>query len=475
MRRFGIHDSFEKWDILCRYWADPAAVPEIGTDKWNRPLLAKWHDAAVARGLRFGREYLASRLEAPRPRAAADFAGDPAAATAPGIEAEIAELSARLGPAGLHASFHRLGETITTSGFTAPFDGDLSPRLAERMRQVFKQGALDGLRWTGDDGELPTLPLLRSNAPEFPVDALRHKSNVLSIFCCRFYGRSDVIHIHDARPDAVTLVDNDAPAMADMKLIYPSHWDYVTGDYKEFLAAAVEAGHSYDFIIADQWVNMAREVAWEFLPTIMKLCSDTFITNYRDEMFAELNLRPDDLAGLSEAISAKTGTEIAFTQVIPRSKPAYWAVMRNMSRKARADAADIPVREATVIGPTGRWSDVSPEGSLNHEVDAPVLTHPRSGATTGPSPRLQCGFLRQDFGEPIAIIVQISGDNGIANFRFNVGSLRQVNLRRLGIALPAGEAKAWALYRRSPDVPWATHHRVDFRVDPAVPDDPNIV
>jgi len=196
------------------------------------------------------------------------------------------------------------------------------------LRQVFKQGALEALQWTEDDGEVPSLPILRYWSSVFPAAALRHKSNVLCVFCCRFYGRADVVHVHDAGPAAVTLVDSDARAMRDMKLIYPPHWNYVASDYQEFLSEAARSGRSYDVVVTDPWLTMAKEVAWDSLPMFMEICADTFITNYSTEMFDELNVPPDDLEGLRRVVGRRTGVDAAVTQVLARNSAVSWVVMR---------------------------------------------------------------------------------------------------------------------------------------------------
>ena len=334
MYRIGLYDALDKWEILCRYWKDRDSAADIGTDMANRPLVPKWHRIATTSGLNFGNYYLASRIRGPRPAIPGVSAGAAAARGEPWLEEEIARLAAALGPAELRARYRGLALTVTGSGFEAPYSNGMSPPLVSRLKQIFKQGALEGLQWTQDDGEVPTLPILRSWSSRFPVAALRQKSNVLCMFCCRFYGRADVIHIHDAGPDTVTLVDNDAARMTDMKLIYPPHWNYVIGDYKEFLAEAVRSDWKYDVIIADLWRSMAREVAWDFLPTIMSICSDTFIVNYFDDMFEELQVPPTDLVGLSQAVSERAGIKIAFTQIEPRQSPVYWALMRQSSAAA---------------------------------------------------------------------------------------------------------------------------------------------
>ena len=46
-------------------------------------------------------------------------------------------------------------------------------------------------------------------------------------------------------------------------------------------------------------------MAWDFLSAITRHCSNTSITDYFVEMFAELCVRPDDLKGLSRAAAKR--------------------------------------------------------------------------------------------------------------------------------------------------------------------------
>jgi hypothetical protein len=126
----------------------------------------------------------------------------------------------------------------------------------------------------------------------------------------------------------VTLVDLHEPSLEDIKRIYPRHWNYVHADFRDFLRQAEEQGLSYDLIMCDPFKDFGEAVAWEALPAIMRLCSDTFITNYFVEMLRELGVGPDDLAGLSRAVKDKTGIDVEFTETVHRSEAVYWAVMR---------------------------------------------------------------------------------------------------------------------------------------------------
>jgi hypothetical protein len=325
MIRVGRYDAFDKWEILCRYWEDHGSVADLGVDKFNRPLLPGWHSAAAWGGAAFCFDYI-------RLKAIALGSGVPAEAPGSGaaddVNREMSRLLHEIGQEKLQGRVGELAQTITAAGFRAPFSNGLSPQCVDRMREVFKQGALERLKWTEDAGEIPTIKILRDQAARFPVDAIKHKRNVLCMFCAWFYGRSDVIHVHDACPDQVTLVDYHAPSLEEMKLIYPPDWTYVHEDYKEFLRQADQDGLTYDLIVCDAFKDLGEKVGWDSLPTIMRLCSDTFITNYFPEMFGALGVEPDDLDGLSRAATQRTGVDVVFNRTLERSNGVYWVVMR---------------------------------------------------------------------------------------------------------------------------------------------------
>src|SRR5205823_8676275 len=144
----------------------------------------------------------------------------------------------------------------------------------------------------------------------------------------RYFGMLDVIHIHDACPDRVTLVDFDAECLEAVQRIYPRTWNYVLSDYKDFLREAVERGLVYDLIVADPWRVQCAEVGFDLLPTIMGMCSDMFVMHYVQEMFEELGVAREDLAGLSRAITQRTGVAVVATQMVERSTENCWLVLR---------------------------------------------------------------------------------------------------------------------------------------------------
>src|SRR5205807_10582117 len=108
-----------------------------------------------------------------------------------------------------------------------------------------------------------------------------------------FYGRNDAIRIYDAGPAHATLVDNDARRIKEMQLIYPAHWRFVAADYADFLTAADLAAERYDQVVADQPLDIARPLAWDELPRLMRLAPE-LVVNYFAEMVEELGVGADD-------------------------------------------------------------------------------------------------------------------------------------------------------------------------------------
>jgi hypothetical protein len=317
----------EKWEILCRYWLDPTSVGDLGMNRFgSHPVLSVWNTCAEWGGKTACANLLLRKLGSPsRASAAEGLSAEPDP-----INREIAKLARQLGQDGLLQRVSGLGQVITTAGFAAPLDGEgLSPQLVDRLRAEFKAGALLRLRWTDDHGEIPSIDVLRSHKGRgFPTDAFKGKEKVLSIFCALYYGRNDVIHILDACPEHVTLVDLNAEAMDAMRLIYPNTWNYVVADRRVFLDQAREGGLTYDVIVCDPPRPLAPEIAWDLLPTIMCLCSDTFITDYFHEMFDDLGAEQNDLDRLSRAVKQRTGVDVIVTDVEERNKDVCWVVMK---------------------------------------------------------------------------------------------------------------------------------------------------
>lgn len=185
--------------------------------------------------------------------------------------------------------------------------------------------------WRADiepsDADLPTLADLRQHRVMFPVEAVQRHKRVLCLFCSLFCGRSDVIYIHDAKPQTVTLVDLHASGIAAMRRIYPPHWRYVCADYREFLAADESGG--YDLVVADQPKALAHAAAIDMLPLVARLCAPRWrlVVNYWDTAAATLGAEPTDRAALSEALGQRTGLRTRFHEMLARGPDIHWAVI----------------------------------------------------------------------------------------------------------------------------------------------------
>lgn len=327
MIRLGRYDVFDKWEIVCRSWAGgEAAAIDVGVNRHgNRKLLPDWQFAAFAGGNRYCANYARLKCESLDSEMSGSAIGNDDDA---GVDAEFSRLLREIGPGEFRDRTGRLIDSIKCSGMAAPC-AELPPRIASRLKEMFKLGALQALRWTEDPGEIPDIDVLRADVrPPFPRAAIKGKRNVLAMFCVRYYGVLDVIHINDVCPDRVTLVDVDEECLGTAQRIYPGDWTYICSDYKEFLARAEEQGLVYDLIVADPWRLQCPEVGFDMLPTIMARCSDMFVMHYVKEMFEELGVAQTDFAGLSRALRQRTGVELVVTEMVERSTENCWLVLR---------------------------------------------------------------------------------------------------------------------------------------------------
>jgi hypothetical protein len=331
MIRLGRYDVLDKWEIVCRSWAGDGPALDLGVNRHgNKQLLPEWQSAAFREGYSYCIDYIRLKCEAlnygvPNAGAAGDGEDDE-------LNEELSRLLQEVGYDEFRARGLRLVDGIKSSGVSAASD-ELPPRVADRLKEAFKLGALLALRWTEDIGEIPDLEVLRAQAkPAFPLKAIQGKRNVLAMFCVRYYGMLDVIHIHDAGPDQVTLVDFDAECLEAVQRIYPRQWNYVLSDYKDFLREAEARGLVYDLIVADPWRVQCPEVGFDMLSTIMSLCSDMFVMHYVKEMFDELGVAWTDFAGLSRAIKERTGVDVMVTDMVERSTENCWLVLRKPNR-----------------------------------------------------------------------------------------------------------------------------------------------
>jgi hypothetical protein len=297
MIKHGKYTPLQKFEKVCAYWqAGPGAEPELAeTDRLRRPLLKKWEGYARSHAR---------------------------AATYNFINKHSSGIGHRL-IEDLIADFCHGESTRQQHG------NDFHGISTSELYRVFRNGALDGLDYTEDDDEIPSLDALRQRSLFYPAEYLRGQSSALAVFVTYFLGRNDVLYIHDAGIERVTLVDLDAAGLAMMRQIYPADWTYVAQDFRTFLDDATERGDSYDVVSCDQPLHMAEEVAWTNAEKFLRLCRKVFITNYTGEMLTEIGFGTVDLPAMSHRLSERLKIEVKIDSIHPRiqGQRHHWVVV----------------------------------------------------------------------------------------------------------------------------------------------------
>jgi hypothetical protein len=300
MLRTGRFSARDKLRMLKDYW-NTGATPDLGATNSDSGMFRRWQNYARTEGLRVLGGRLAERSATPRSR----------------IDRQLAQLDREVVIDFVDAKIR---------GREPP---EIPSALTTRIMRMFENAALIGLQWTFDEGEVPTVDIVRDRAGPFPTEFVHQNQRTVCFNCARFFGRNEVIHLHEVGASRVTLVDTDEQRLEEMRLLYPENWDYVaTADYGDFLQHAATRGERYGLAVADPpWRNKGDDFAWLYLPTIMRLCS-TYITTYWADMFETLGCQMDDLPALSAAVSQKTGIRVEFLRILRRTHPTCWAAMQ---------------------------------------------------------------------------------------------------------------------------------------------------
>jgi hypothetical protein len=293
----GKYPPLQKLEKVCALWESGLVDDPIHAelDRLRRPLLKKWESYARAHGrsavLEYAREQMAS-------------------ADGQGVQSLLVD-------------FCRGG--LTQAGI----DSQLPETMISQLREIFRRGALEALQYTEDDGEIPSLDMLRTRSLFYPIDFLIGKRSALAIFVTYFLGRNDVLHILDQKIPRVTLVDRDATGLDLMKRIYPVDWSYAAQDYKDYLNSAIERGERYDIVSCDQPLFMAEDVAWGDIHKIMKLCNYFFISNYTGEMLSKIGFGKADMLTMSDRLSEQLGIKLKIEALYPRveGQAHHWVVV----------------------------------------------------------------------------------------------------------------------------------------------------
>jgi hypothetical protein len=297
MIQHGKYSAEQKLARVLALWAGSrdADTPDAEQDRLRRPLVKKWEGYARAHG-----------------RAAAfDYA-----------RAQMADLDRN--------EVNRAVASFCTGGLSQPLtDIRLSAIAVTRLRDAFTNGALAALEYTEDDGEVPTLDMLRARSLSYPTEYLQGKSSALAIFVTYFLGRNDVLHILDHGIPRVTLVDRDADGLELMKLIYPQHWTFRAEDYEAYLDTALKAADEYDVVSCDPSLYMAEQVAWTNFGKFSKIFRKVFISNYTGEMLSKIGFGECDLAEMSVRLSELVGQTVMIGGIYPRipGQAHHWVVL----------------------------------------------------------------------------------------------------------------------------------------------------
>lgn len=92
----------------------------------------------------------------------------------------------------------------------------------------------------------------------FPEYVLETAQSAACIYSAALMGIRDVVHFARREIQEVTLVDNDAEMMAELRKAYSANWDYHVGDAFAFIRSARASRKRFDVVTLDPWVYLEQ-------------------------------------------------------------------------------------------------------------------------------------------------------------------------------------------------------------------------
>lgn len=203
--------------------------------------------------------------------------------------------------------------------------------LIAKWHQTFIRAGTRAIKFTFDEGEVPTIDDLRLHGQRaFPV-ALSHEcANAVCFFCAQFYGKNDVIHLATAGMEDVTLVDLDTNKLSIMENIYPQQWTYRVGDAYAVAAEMNSQGERFDLVVCDPYSSAAPTVLFDKFSDFFGIAAKYFVTLVSQPMLSQRSLEAD-AGALGEHLSEVHDRKIQVADLIKRSSHEggiYWAVLQ---------------------------------------------------------------------------------------------------------------------------------------------------
>lgn len=227
------------------------------------------------------------------------------------LQAKVAAVERVLGGARCEDAAHEIG---------------VGPDRLERWVRAYVAAGKEGVRYTADPGEVPSLRgVLGAVQSGFPSYIVGQAQSAAAFFCAEFYGRTDVVHLYRLGLRAVHLIDIDAAKLAAMAGMYPPSWTITTGDAFKVVQDMQNAGQVFDLVTSDAYA--ADTVAFEWFDTFAAIARQHLVLNFRQRMFDALAISPE-ASELSAAMTTHRGAATRCVDVARRSTHdggMYWA------------------------------------------------------------------------------------------------------------------------------------------------------
>lgn len=147
-----------------------------------------------------------------------------------------------------------------------------------------------------DDGA-PTIEDVwrdRSAPTAFPHFLCTGARTAACFFSAAFYGRNDVIYLHQLGVPELVLVDRDRAKLAVMAKIYPTVTETLVDDAYEVAGRLRRQSRAFDIVVCDPFSNQTLSVFRDYFEVFAALARKCWITGVSPDEFDQAGIEPTE-------------------------------------------------------------------------------------------------------------------------------------------------------------------------------------
>jgi hypothetical protein len=201
--------------------------------------------------------------------------------------------------------------------------------LITKWRDVAISSLSIGLRFTNDEGELPSLVTIMQKVDiwRFPLSLLNGAVTGICFYPTYHYGELTVALLQAAGLTSIAIADRDLRSLQHMLSIYPNCEEAIVEEPVHVARMLAKAGRKFDVVVCDPPSASTPLMAGDHFSLFCGLARKGYIFALTTSAMEELGVREPG-RDLEAQLSALHGVRIRVNSLLARNSAIYWVGVR---------------------------------------------------------------------------------------------------------------------------------------------------